>query len=93
MKALARAFRWKRLFENGTYGSIVELAAAEGINEAYVRRILRLTLLAPAIVEDILDGQVAGLRLEDLRSELPADWATQRRILRGGDALNGLRLR
>ena len=79
---LARGFRWKRLLEDGTYGSIVELAAAEQINEAYVRRILRLALLAPAIVEGILDGRSVGVRLEGLRSELPADWEIQKAILR-----------
>jgi hypothetical protein len=56
VKALARAHRWKRLLENGTYASISELAAAEKIDRGYVGTILRLTLLAPDIVEAILDA-------------------------------------
>ena len=85
MKALARAFRWKRLLEDGTYGSIVELAAAEQINEAYVRRILRLALLAPPVVDAILDGrQPPSLRLEDLRGDLPVEWRAQCQLLKLG---------
>ena len=47
VKALARAFRWRKLLETGVYGTIEELAAAEKINASYVSRVLRLTLLAP----------------------------------------------
>jgi hypothetical protein len=57
VKAITRAFRWREMAENGTYATIAEIAAAEKINEAYVGRILRLTLLAPEIVNGILDGQ------------------------------------
>src|SRR5581483_7592130 len=57
VKAIARAYRWRRLLETGVYGTITELAAAENINQSYVCRILRLTLLAPDIVEAILDGR------------------------------------
>ena len=57
VKALARAFRWRKLLETGVHGTVDEIARAEGINPSYVGRILRLTLLAPDIVEAILDGR------------------------------------
>ena len=57
VKAIARAFRWRERLENSKYTTIRELAAAEGINESYVARILRLTLLAPDIVESIVEGR------------------------------------
>src|SRR5947209_7696790 len=57
VKALARAFRWKRMLEDGRYASISEIAIAEKIDRGYVGSILRLTLLAPDIVETILDGR------------------------------------
>ena len=64
VKAVARAFRWRRMMEAGRYGTIDELAAAEKINSSYVSRLLRLTLLAPRIVEAILDGrQPEGMTL------------------------------
>ena len=56
VKALGRALRWRELLETGAYDTTEELAADEKINSSYVSRILRLTLLAPAIVEAILDG-------------------------------------
>jgi hypothetical protein len=55
VKAVARAHRWRRMLESGEYASVTELAAAEEINQSYICRILRLTLLAPDIVERILD--------------------------------------
>ena len=57
VKALARAFRWKRMLESGEYATIAELAEREGIAPSYMTRVLRLTLLAPEIVEAILDGK------------------------------------
>ncbi len=82
IRALGRAHRWKRLIENGTYGSIKELATAEKVNDTYVGRILRLTLLAPDIVEAILDGrQPKILQLKDLMRPIPTDWSEQQRAL------------
>jgi hypothetical protein len=82
VKAVARAHRWRRLLESGEYATITELAAAEKINQSYVCRILRLTLLAPDIVEAILDGrQPAGLDLDSLLKPLPADWTAQAIVL------------
>ena len=59
VKALARAFRWKRMLDECRYSSVSELADGEMINESYVSRVLRLNLLAPEIVEAILDGRQA----------------------------------
>jgi hypothetical protein len=56
VKALARAWRWQRMLESSEYGTLGELADAECINRSYVSRVLRLTLLAPEIVERTLAG-------------------------------------
>ena len=56
IKALARAFRWRRMLEEGRYASISEMAKAEGIERGYLGSLLRLTLLPPEMVEAILDG-------------------------------------
>jgi hypothetical protein len=67
VKALARGFRWRRMLEEGRYASIRELAAAEGVDRAYVGRVLNLTLLAPEVVEAALDGrQSEGPTIADL---------------------------
>ena len=82
VKALARAHRWKRLLENGTYASISELAKAEKIDRGYLGRILQLALLAPDIVEAILDGrQPPELGLPRLMKPFPVTWSEQRDAL------------
>ncbi len=78
VRALARAHRWKRLLESGEFGSIVELANAENVNTSYLCRILRLTLLAPEIVEAILDGrQPAEITLALLMEPFSINWLAQ----------------
>jgi hypothetical protein len=79
IKAIARAFRWREMLENGMHATIAEIAAAEKINESYVGRILRLTLLAPDIVEAILGGrQPAQMTLAVLMGRFPVLWSAQR---------------
>lgn len=79
VKALARAFRWRRMLDEGICGTMEELAKREGVNRGYMSRVLRLTLLAPEIVEAVLDGrQPEALRLDDLLEPFPAEWQGQR---------------
>jgi hypothetical protein len=67
--------------DDGRYASISEIAAAEKIDRGYVGSILRLTLLAPDLVEAILDGrQPEGLGLPALLEPFPLDWQRQRTI-------------
>lgn len=78
VKALARAFRWKRMLESGEFTTIAELAEHEGIALSYMTRVLRITLLAPDIVEAILDGQqVYTIRLTKLLEPIPLVWQEQ----------------
>ena len=80
VEALARAWRWQRMLECGEHGTLAELADAEDIGQSYVCRVLRLTLLAPAIVERILDGRpTAGLA--QLLKPFPVEWEQQRQDL------------
>jgi hypothetical protein len=82
VNAIARAHRWRHLIETGKYTSAAELSRAEGINESYLCRVLRLTLLAPDIIEAILDGrQPRTLELQSLLKPLPAEWGAQRKCL------------
>ncbi len=84
IKAVARAFRWRRMLESGRFATINELAAAEKINSSYVSRVLRLTLLAPDIVEAILDGlQPDGMTPVQAMRPCSADWVEQKGQLIG----------
>jgi hypothetical protein len=77
VQALARARRWQKLLDDGVYTGLAELADAERINRSYVCRVLRLTLLAPDIVERILDGRpTAGLA--QFLKPFPVEWERQR---------------
>ena len=79
VKALARAFRWRKQLDEGVYATLEDLARSKGVAPSYVSRVLRLTLLAPDIAETILDGrQPAELQLDDLVEGFPLDWEGQR---------------
>jgi len=82
VKALARAFRWKRMLESGEFATIAELAEREGIALSYMTRVLRLTLLAPDIVEAILDGtQGPEVTLARMQEPFPMEWVAQQMLV------------
>ena len=87
LNALARAYHWQRLLDEGRMSSGVEIARQEGLNQSYVNELLRLTLLSPQIVRALLAGrQPKTLTLRWLKNhELPADWAEQREVFGGLD--------
>jgi hypothetical protein len=85
IRALARAHRWKRLIEDGTYRSSAEIADADKVTRSFVNRLLRLTLLAPDIQEAIIDGrQPKGMQLAELTDAIPSEWEEQRKALLSG---------
>ncbi len=87
VKALARAFRYQRMLDEGRYASITEMAAAEKIERGYLGTLLRLCLLAPDMIQAILDGQQpGGVALPRLLGPVPADWSEQRQALLGARA-------
>lgn len=78
VKALARAFRWKRMLDSGAFTTINDLALHERMAPSYMTRVLRLTLLAPEIVEAILDGRHgAEVTLARVLEPLPLNWKEQ----------------
>jgi hypothetical protein len=80
LKALARAFRWKRMLDEGRYASVSEIARAEKLDRTYVGDVLRLTLLAPGIVEAIVEGtQPDEMTLPGLMTGFPVEWERQGR--------------
>ncbi len=82
LKALARAFRYQRMLDEGQYASISEMAMAERLERGYFGTLLRLTLLAPDIIEAILDGRrPPGLSLPRLLEPFPLAWDEQRSVV------------
>lgn len=90
IKTLGKAFHWKRLLDDGEYPTMVDMARARKLEPGWVSEVLRLTMLAPDIVEAIVEGrQPRHLNLHVLRGRpelLPRDWAEQRRFLGFTDA-------
>jgi len=83
IKAVVRAHRWRHMLESNLFGSVRELAKAEKINESYLCRVLRLTLLSPNITEAILNGlQPEGLELAQLLRSIPAAWDEQQALIK-----------
>lgn len=79
VKALAQAFHWKEMIDRGECHSSRQLAIKLKVNESYLARIIRLSLLAPDIVEALLDGnQPEKLKLTDLLEPMPYLWSEQR---------------
>jgi hypothetical protein len=86
LKALGRGFRWRKLLETGDFSTIQEIADAENINPSYVSRVLRMTLLAPEIVEAILAGrQPEGLTMARAMKPLPTSWLEQIKLLNSSE--------
>jgi hypothetical protein len=81
IKAMARAFRWKRMLDSGAFTSITEIAAQENLSSTYISRVLRLSLLAPDIVDAIMAGhQAPTMMLADLLDAAPVEWKLQRAL-------------
>ncbi len=78
IRALGLAHFWQRLLDEGRAKTIADIAAAEGIDVTQARRLLRLTLLAPAVVEPLLANPDVAVNLEAvLRRAIPRDWREQ----------------
>lgn len=83
VKALARAFRYQKLLDDGRYGSITEMAVAERIERGYLGTLLRLTLLAPALVEEIMETRTGYTpSLPELLQPFPEIWERQQELVR-----------
>jgi len=80
--AIARSLRWKKLLDDGKYPSVAAMAEDIGISRWYMARLLRISLLAPDLMEAIVDGREPdGMSIEKLRKPLPMLWSEQRSML------------
>lgn len=84
LRALGLAHHWQRLLEEGRFASLTEIAEAENIDLAQASKIIRLTQLAPDLVEGIVNGRIEAGASQFLRGKLFASWPAQRKALCGG---------
>jgi len=84
IRALGLAHYLQRLIDEGKFRSITDIAAAEGIDVTQVRRLLRLTLLAPTVVDNLLANPDVAINLDSvLRRVMPLDWREQGAVFAG----------
>ena len=78
VEALAQAFRWRRMLDDGEITTLSDIALHERLALSWVSRMLRLTMLSPKLIEAILDGTFGELfSVSKLTANLPADWNVQ----------------
>ncbi len=80
MRALGLAHHWQRLLDEQRAGAVSEIAEAEGMDVTQVRRIMRLTLLAPEVMNWLVESPEAVLE-RVIRRPGPNSWAIQKQIL------------
>ena len=83
LKAMGRGIYWQQLIDNGTVSCAIEIAEREGIHRSTVSDLLRLSLLAPDIIQAAYEGRLPrAVSLEAiLRAKVPLDWNEQRRMI------------
>jgi hypothetical protein len=81
IRALGLAYHWQRLLDEERFASLTEIAVAEGIDLAQASKIIRLTQLAPDLVEGIAHGRIKVGVSQLLRGKLFASWRAQRKAL------------
>ena len=78
--AIARAHAWQEMLDSGKYRSIREMAGSLGICDTYMSRLIRFTILAPDIIETMLDGREPyGFSQTKLTGAIPGEWEEQRK--------------
>ena len=77
--ALARAFRWQKMIDEGKFSNIKDLAATVGVDSGHISRTIRLTLLSPKIIHKLLSGEL-DLSLDSCRRSFPDSWAEQEKM-------------
>jgi hypothetical protein len=83
LEGVARAFHWQHLLDTGVMKSGSDIARAEGLHPSVPNELMRLTLLAPDIIEKLMMGsQPRRMNLIWFRTNsLPVDWSAQRKIV------------
>ena len=78
LKAIAKAWSWRRKLESGAAATIQDIAEAEGVSDRYVGRMLRLAYLAPVVLEGLLVQRVPpAVSIKDLAAVAELPWVEQ----------------
>ncbi len=82
LKAIAKAWSWRRKLESGTLATIQDIAEAEGVTPAFIRRTMKLAYLAPAVLEQILIARISPtVSLKDMSTIADLPWVAQKGVV------------
>ncbi|MBS3962805.1 MAG: hypothetical protein KGZ61_13370 [Sandarakinorhabdus sp.] len=78
LKAIAKAWSWRRKLESGAVSTLSDIAEVEGVTPAFIRRMMKLAYLAPDVLEQILIARISpAVSLKDMSAIAELPWATQ----------------
>lgn len=78
LKALGRAWAWKRRLDSGEVATAGDLAKLEGVTERFVSRTMRLAYLSPEVLEQLLvRREPPAISVSELINANHLPWATQ----------------
>jgi hypothetical protein len=80
MRALGLAHHWQRVLDEKRAASVGEIAGAEGIDVTQARRVMRLTLLSPTVIERLVGSPDVVLE-KVMRRPWPSGWEDQSKLL------------
>jgi hypothetical protein len=84
LKAIAKAWSWRRKLESGAFGAMSDIAEAENVTPPYVGRMLKLAYLAPAVLEKLLIARVSPVvSVKELAEAAELPWAEQAGVVFG----------
>ena len=78
LRAIARAWNWRRRLERGEASTIADIAMTEKVTDRFVSRMMRLAYLAPDVLEKLLIHRIPpALALNDLMAIADLPWPEQ----------------
>lgn len=84
LKAIAKAWGWRRKLESGAAATIQDIAETEGISDRYIGRMLRLAYLAPTVLDKLLVGRVSpAVSIKDMAAVAELAWTAQEKAVFG----------
>jgi hypothetical protein len=92
LKAIAKAWSWRRKLEGGAFSTMSDIAEAENVTPAYVGCMLKLAYLAPPVLEKLLIARVSPIvSVKELAEVTELTWAEQAAAVFGtGQATRGI---
>jgi hypothetical protein len=85
LRAMGRAWGWRRKSERGEVATLSEIAKAESVTFSFVSRYVRLAYLAPEVLHSrVVDRRVCVLSLDSVIGTVALGWAEQMNVVTDG---------